>query len=133
MIFTAEVSPTVLTVPIAYPVLSKKLTFPVTLPAKVVIALFNVPKAKLPAPNNSSPGAVMIPLWVTAAPAFRVKLPVAVVVPIRKPFTSFKEIVEPVALRAERLLKSFPAKVERLIVFAPAVKVVEPSTKMFPD
>ena len=75
----------------------------------------------------------MIPLCVTAAPAFRVKLPVAVVVPIRKPFKSFKEIVEPVALRAKRLLKSFPAKVERLMALAPAAKVVEPSTKMFPD
>ena len=65
MTFVA-VKPTVLTVPIANPLFSKKETVPV-LPANVVIALPELVKVYVPpVPSNSRPAALIEPLvpWV---------------------------------------------------------------------
>ncbi len=80
VVFPLVVNPTVLTVPIAKPLFSTRLTTPV-LPAKVVIVLApNTNVWVTPAPNNSRPVAVsvLVPSWlkICPLPACSVILPV---------------------------------------------------------
>ena len=98
VVFPLVVNPTVLTVPIAKPLFSRKETVPV-LPAKVVMALPVLVKVYAPfVPRSSRPVAVIAADWVTEPVELKVVLPLVVkptvfTVPIAKPELPAKETV----------------------------------------
>ncbi len=93
VVFPLVVNPTVLTVPIAKPLFSTRLTTPVS-PAKIVMALPVLVRVKVPPkPRSSRPGAVMACDSVTVPVVERVVFPLVVkptvlTVPIAKPLFS---------------------------------------------